>query len=169
VSETAVANTGPLLHLSEIGLEKVLTIFERVIVSEQVKAELIRHSVFDRLAETLSNRFMVQGVTKEELEAQGKLLSGFKVHRADLSVAALAFRLLPDVVLTDDLELRKGLEAQGHTVVGSVGVLIRAFRVGLLTKAELKSHLDRLFDGSTLYLSKAFRTHVRKLLKDLID
>lgn len=41
MSEIAVANTEPLLHLSEIGLEEGLRIFERVIVSEQVRAELM--------------------------------------------------------------------------------------------------------------------------------
>jgi hypothetical protein len=45
-----------------------------------------------------------------------------------------------------------------------VGVLIRAFKAGRFTKAELHAHLDQLFDGSTLYLSKGFRARVRKLL-----
>lgn len=92
------------------------------------------------------------------------VMSKFKVHKTDLAVAALSVRLSPDVVLTDDLELRKGLEAQSFTVVGSIGILVRAFKAGRLTKAELRNSFDRLFDGSTLYLSKGFAVYVREFL-----
>jgi len=167
VNETAVSNTGPPLHLAEIGQESQLSLFAQVSISEQVQEELARHGAFDDVAVALSNSLRVETVTEPELDAQRAALSAFKVHQADLSVAALAARLSPDVVLTDDLELRKGLEAQGHTVVGSVGVLIRAFKAGRFTKVELQTYLDQLFDGSTLYLSKGFRAHVRKLLDSL--
>lgn len=169
MSETAVSNTGPPLHLSEIGQESQLTVFDRVTISEQVREELTRRGVFNRVAAALGDCLTVESVTQAELDAQRTALSGFKVHQTDLSVAALAARFASDVVLTDDLELRKGLEAQGCTVIGSIGVLLRAFRIGRFTKAELQAHLDQLFDGRTLYLSTGFRAHVRKLLDHLPD
>jgi predicted nucleic acid-binding protein len=125
MNENAVTNTGPPLHLAEIGQESQLTLFAQVIMSEGVEAELTHHGVFDRVAEALGDHLAVERVSQLELTAQQAALSGFNVHPADLGVAALAARLSPDVVLTDDLELRKGLEAQGYTVVGSVGILIR--------------------------------------------
>lgn len=143
--------------------------FERVAISDQVKAELTRRGVFDRLAAALGSSLVVENLAEPELDAQQVALSAFKAHRADLSIAALAARLSPDVVLTDDLELRKGLEAQGCTVVGSVGALVRAFKAGRFTQAELYAHLEQLFDGSTLYLSKGFRAHVRNFLDSLTD
>jgi predicted nucleic acid-binding protein len=167
VNETAVTDAGPPLHLSEIGQEVALTVFEWVTISPQVKQELMRAGVFDRVAAVLGDRLRVERVSPSELDAQRAVLSRFSVHPADLSVAALAARLSPDVVLTDDLNLRKGLEAQRRRMVGSVGILVRAFKVGRFTKRELLAHLDRLFDGSTLYLSKAFRAHVRRLLDNL--
>jgi predicted nucleic acid-binding protein len=136
-------------------------------ISEQIQVELRRHGVFDRIAATSGDRFVVANVTQPELDGQQAALSGFKVHQVDMSVAALAARVLPDVVLTDDLELRKGLETRGHTVVGSVGVLVRGSRAGRFTKAELLTHLDLLFNGSTLYLSKGFRAYVRIFLDNL--
>jgi predicted nucleic acid-binding protein len=169
VNETAVADTGPLLHLAEIGQESQLTMFGLVTISDQVKVELKRRGVFDRIAAIPGDHLMVESVTQSELDAQRVALSRFKVHQADLSVAALAARLTPEVVLTDDLELRRGLEARGHSVVGSVGVLVRAFEAGRLAKAELQAYLDQLFDGSTLYLSKGFRIYVRKLLDSLTN
>ena len=167
MADTAVADTGPPLHLVEIGQERTLALFEWVAISEQVKNELARADVYEAVASALGDRMRVERVSPRELDAQRALLSTFALHPADLSVAALAARLSPDVVLTDDLNLRKGLEAQGRTAVGSVGILVRAFKMGRLTKPELQAHLDRLFDGSSLYLSKGLRVHVRRLLDNL--
>lgn len=166
--EPVVSNTGPLLHLSEIAVERSLIIFDQLIISGQVKSELIRYNVFSKVEATMGHNLIVEVVTKTELDAQMAALSGFKLHQADLSVAALAEKLSPALVLTDDLELRKGLEAQGHLAVGSAGILIRAFKLGFLTREELQVSLANLFDGSTLYYSRGFRAYVQKLLDDLV-
>ena len=168
MNETTVADTGQLLHLAEIGQESQLAIFALVTISRQIKAELEQHCVFDHVAAAVGDCLVVESVLQSELDPQQVELSRFKVHQADLSVAALAARLAPEVVLTDDLELRKGLEAQGSSVVGSVGILVRTFKAGRLTKAELRACFDQLFNGSTLYLSKGFHAYVYKLLDSLI-
>lgn len=168
MNETAVADTGPLLHLAEIGQESQLTIFALVTISRQIKTELEQHGVFDRVAAAVGDCLMVESVLQSELDSQQVELSGFKVHQADLSVAVLAKQLAPEVVLTDDLELRKGLEAQGYSVVGSVGILVRAFKAGHVEKTELRACFDQLFNGSSLYLSKGFRAYICKILDSLI-
>ncbi len=73
----------------------------------------------------------------------------------------------PNFVLTDDLQLRKALETQGHKVVGSVGVVVRAFTFGIIDKAELQTIIDELLDGSSLYTSRSFRRHVYDILNDI--
>ena len=169
VDDHAVTDTGPPLHLAEIGQEGQLGLFARVLISEQVKAELAWHCVFECIAGALGDRLVVESVSSQELAEQEAAFRGFRLHQADLSTAALAARRQPDVVLTDDLNLRKGLEAHGWLAVGSVGVLVRAFSAGRLTKQELGALLDRLFDDSSLYLSKGFRVHVRRLLDTLTE
>lgn len=166
--EPFVSNTGPLLHLSEIAIEKSLIVFDQLIISEQVKSELMQYNVFSKVEAILGNSLVIEVVTGTELGAQMAALSRFKLHQADLSVVVLAERFSPQLVLTDDLELRKCLEAQGHLAVGSVGILIRAFESGLLTQGELQLSLNNLFDGSTLYYSKGLRAYIQKLLDDLV-
>lgn len=165
--ESAVSDTGPPLHLSEIEQERLLNLFKSVTIPEDVKIELTRHGAFNRIARILNDRLLVETITQAELDKQYQLMTDLKVHKTDLSIAVLAARLLPDLVLTDDLELRKGLEVQSFMVVGSVGVLVRAFKADQLTKAQLQNCFDRLFDGSTLYLSKGFAVYVRKLLNSM--
>jgi predicted nucleic acid-binding protein len=117
----------------------------------------------------MSNDIVVERVSKQEIDEQKRILSGFKIHQSDLSVAVLAHRILPEVVLIDELELRKGLETQGYTVVGSLGILFRAFKHGRLTKSELRVSIDQLFNDDTIYLSKGLRNHVYKMLDELVD
>jgi len=166
VPEIAIADTGPLVHLAEIGEAGQLDIFDAVIVTEQVNVELIRHGVGARIAETLGNRFRVSSVSRSEMRTKLAELSRLRLHRADISTAALAARVKPDVVLTDDLRLRKALESQGFLVVGSIGVVFRALRLGRLGKRDAINRLDQLLDDSSLYASKAFRVSVRKILDE---
>ncbi|MHB9126573.1 MAG: hypothetical protein ACYC4F_11600 [Armatimonadota bacterium] len=167
--ETAVSDTGPILHLGEIDRLDELKQFDKVAVSDVVRAELRRHGMFAAAETALSDILEVHRVRLREITAQRGALSGFMLHRADLSVAALASRLASDVVLTDDLELRKALESHGALVVGSIGVLFRSFRNGHLSKDELRAVLESLFDDSTLYLSKGLKAYVCARLDALED
>mgnify|MGYP001582422308 CR=1 FL=1 len=69
-------------------------------------------------------------VADSDMDAKPAAFAPFKLHRADASVIVLAERLKPSAVLTDDLNLRKALESLGITAVGSVGILIRCFKLG---------------------------------------
>ena len=70
-------------------------------------------------------------------------------------------------MLTDDLALRRALEARGATVAGSVGLLIRGYSSKKLDRAELEKSIDSLIETSPLYLSPAFKVYLRKLVSDL--
>ena len=52
-------------------------------------------------------------------------------------------------------------------MIGSVGLLVRAYNKALMARADLDHAIDALFDESTLHLSSAFRGYVRKLINDL--
>lgn len=65
-------------------------------------------------------------------------------------------RHLPcNLVLTDDLAVRERAQQIGITPVGSLGVVIRAARLGAISVNEAEECLYALYDVSSLFVSKA--------------
>jgi predicted nucleic acid-binding protein len=94
--------------------------------------------------------------------------AGAPIQPADAQVFVLARDSgFQSLVLTDDLVLRRLLESQGTRVTGTVGVLIRAYSSGRISRADLDSSIAALFDASSLHLSRGFRIYVKNLLETL--
>jgi len=154
--------------LHEISWLNALSIFERLSVPGLVVDELRTYELnpLDLGIETLN----VAVVRVNETSRNAVLTdNGFPpIQPADAEAFALAqAEGFQQPVLTDDLALRRRLEAHGAVAVSSVGVLVRAYKTGRLERGELESAADALFTTSTLYLSRAFRAYVRQLLADL--
>ena len=167
----AIGDTGPVLHLQEIARLGALRVFRRLTVPRLVAAELRGFGVdLDRVA-VPGLEIRVVPVTGARWRPLVEAVGARAIHSADAQVLALARAQVPRAplspVLTDDLALRRRLEAEGAVVVGSVGVLVRAYRSGLLRREELDAAVDALFFESTLHLDRAFRAYVRRLLSDL--
>ena len=165
----AVSDTGPVRHLWEVGKEHILTLFSVVYLPNQVKVELSLQDVWQNLDKAVLDGIRVENVADSEIQNTSAIFADRDLQSADVALIVLAKSLNPHAVLTDDLNLREALESLGLPVVGSVGLLIRAFKNGDFGKADLEALIDRLFTGSTLYLSKAFRRRVKKLIEDLPD
>ncbi len=167
VPETAVADTGPLLHLAQIGAEGLLALFSRLTISAQVADELRRHGAAATLELSLPDVLTIATVGDDEIVAARHDDPAGKLSVPDWSVVVLARRLAPDVSLTDDLALRRALEDRGYLVVGSIGIVLRALSLGSIDVTDAKSSLDRLSNGSTLYLSTGLRRYVKSLIEDM--
>jgi predicted nucleic acid-binding protein len=167
VPET-VSDTGPILHLGEIGRLTALSIVCPLTVPNLVWGELetrgFNHSSLRSAGVEVTVRVVEEADWKDVLQNQRPP----EIQPADAQVFALVrssrFQAL---ALTDDLALRKLLEHHGATVAGTVGILVRAYSTGQLQRAQLESSIEALFHESTLHLSRAFRAYLAQLLKDL--
>ncbi len=164
----AISDTGPILHLHEIGQLKALNFFTRLTVPGLVADELEFYGLdLDNLGvpELMTGVVRVSEARRRQVLAQR---GGPVIHPADAEVLVLAqddgFQ---SPVLTDDLALRRRLEANDATVAGSVGILVRAYTMSTLTRPQLESAVDALFTESTLHLSRAFQAYVRRLIIEL--
>jgi predicted nucleic acid-binding protein len=167
VPET-ISDTGPILHLEEIGRLPVLVPLSPLKVPTLVWIELNVRGIDGASLRSAGIEVAVESL--EPADWQG-LLQGPEptvIQPADAQVFALVrssgFQAL---ALTDDLALRRLLEGHGATVVGTVGLLVRAYSSGQLQRAQLEDSIEALFNESTLHLSRVFRAYLAQLLKDL--
>ena len=123
-----ISDTGPILHLHQIGWHPALTIFERLVIPDLVAEELRIHGV-DLLHMDLPDlTFSMASVTAAQWQAVRQNAGVQSIQPADAQVFVLAeatqFRQL---VLTDDLALRQHLEAHGN---GFCAVLMWLYSTG---------------------------------------
>lgn len=116
----------------------------------------------------LSSPISIVPINREQRDRVLGEIGQLPIHPADTEVLILAHEGgFSKPILTDDMALRRELEIRGALVIGSVGLLVRAYKKALMARADLDHAIDALFDESTLHLSSAFRGYVRKLINDL--
>jgi predicted nucleic acid-binding protein len=133
---------------------------------DQVVWEVEQHAELDQLRAIAGCRLEICSVSQAKIDSirQTTLPLSLTLQATDLAVLALSHETSPDFALTDDLTLRRTLEGQGHTAMGSVGLLLYAYKTGWLNQEQLDQAIDHLFVQSTLYLSPQFKSYVRKLI-----
>ncbi|HEX6901451.1 MAG TPA: hypothetical protein VF789_17120 [Thermoanaerobaculia bacterium] len=162
-----VSDTGPVLHLQEISRLATLSVVAPLILPDLVMDELDAYGCGEATLKAAGVDFRTSPVEDSEW---GEILRTVapQIQPADAQVFVLVrssgFKALG---LTDDLALRRLLESHGAEVVGSVGILVRAYQTGKIGRKDLDRAIDDLFDRSTLYLSRSFRTYIRQVLINL--
>jgi predicted nucleic acid-binding protein len=64
-------------------------------------------------------------------------------------------RRIKPVLLTDDLAVRDTARRFGLIPVGSLGVVVRAYRVGDISLEDAEQHLADLYDVNSLFVTRA--------------
>lgn len=167
MTDEAISDTGPILHLNEIDKLESLNIFERLYVTGLVAKELNSYGI-DVLTLGIRTQILIVNVDDENRFQEITNLITKPIHPADTEVFILARdRNYSIPVLTDDLTLRRQLEQQGALVIGTIGILVKAYHKGSMNREDLEGAIDSLFEKSTLYMSRAFRSYIGKLLANL--
>jgi len=148
-----VTDSGPIIHLAEVGAQFVWGVFSEVWLPAVVEEEVTRYRRpgFDTIDD---KRFKRESNRKGVLRVAGILKVSHSLGMNDAEVLAQAIISKADILLTDDLELRETSKREGITPVGTIGILLRAFRERLCGKEQLFEILDRICRDSSLYITK---------------
>lgn len=151
----AVSNAGPLIHLTEIDCLPLLRFFETLHIPEAVwseaveqwrvpQADVLRLGNVQR--HTLSQAKVTQFIGENSLE---------ELHAGECECLYLCQQLGVPILLTDDLAVREAAKRLSLTPVGSLGIVVRAYRVGLISLAEAERRIVELYDVSSLFVTRA--------------
>lgn len=158
-----VADTGPLLHLSEIQAGELLHCVGSVQATPVVLDEFARHWP-EFLRSTLPSWLTAVSVSAEATDLANQWLSAGLVDAGEAEALAHAKVEGADLFLSDDAAARTLAESIGVETRGTLGVVLFAAAVGKLGEAEANHTLDDLEDRSTLWMSSRVKQAARETI-----
>lgn len=146
--ETAVVNASPLICLSRAGLVDLLRqAAQTIVVPAAVAREILARGLRDTTAVVLANSTWLKQVEDPAIPPG---ILAWDLGDGESSVLAWAIAHPGTRAIIDDLEGRRCAESLGVPLRGTVGLVLRARRAGLIDSA--RDALERLRRGG-MYLS----------------
>lgn len=161
----AVIDSGPIIHLSEIGYFDLLKIVEKIYTPKAVENEINVKNAPGKNELAEAEWIIIKDLSKKDKEKAQLISKGFGIEQTDSEAILLALNMDVKLIFSDDLNTREVAELHGLEVHGTAGILARAYREGLLGYEEVKNAVDKLYKESSLYISK----RVYETVLDLID
>lgn len=148
----AVADAGPLIHLDEAGATEALHVFRRITVPAAV-ADEVRAQPRGPGTRLLRLRHVHVTSASRDERAAADALPTRRLSATDRLALVMA-QARDAALLADDLDVRDAARSLAVTVVGSIGLIVRAVTTKLLTRDEGLAALDRLLTDSSMFITK---------------
>jgi predicted nucleic acid-binding protein len=162
---TVVCDTGPVLHLAEVGRLDMLSLVGTVVVPSAVAMELDSHIAGWSLHRPDWIRIDALDPDADN-QALAWVASGI-LHPGEAESLALARQVGCDWYLTDDAAARIFASSIGLEVHGTVGVVLWAAGNGTLTKPQAETTLDQMAGESSLWISQRVLAEAKSALGKL--
>jgi len=151
----AVVDSGPLIHLAEINALRLLQLFARLYIPDAVwsetvdarrigQADLVRLGNVQRV--TLPSDELGPFVQKNNLGA---------LQLGERECLWLCQKNNVSTLLTDDLAVRDTAKRLNLIPVGSLGIVVKAFRMRQISLAEAEHSIADLDQSSSLFVTRA--------------
>ncbi len=125
-----IADTSCLIALSKIeAIELLKELYEEIYITEEIAVEF---------GEVIPEWINVENVKNKKYQQ----LLDLYLDLGEASAIALALEKADVLLILDDLKGRKEAEKLGFRITGTLGVLFKAKKIGLIT--ELKSYVEKL-------------------------
>jgi len=151
------ADTGPILHLHELKKISILNIFSTIFISSIVQDELKHHGL-----ENLTKKVRLQQVNNNQVSL---LSQKYGIDIGESSAIWLCKSLKISVLLTDDLAAREVAHAHGIRPVGTIGIILRSYRDGVISKSDALKILDVITIHSSLFVTSNLISLAKQELK----
>jgi len=148
--KTAVVDAGPFIHLIEIGSISLLQIFDAIHVPRAVWMEIGEHSK-NILKEIYITRHNLPEMQISEFTHKEGLE---KLHSGEIECLYLCRQINLPILLTDDIAVREAAKSMQITPVGSLGIVVKAYKNGKISLAEAEQYISDLYDISSLFVTR---------------
>ena len=164
----AVSNSGPLIHLSLVGLLDLLfKLYDIILIPQSVYDEIVVKGKEQGYSDSviLERAIINEKIKVEKVKKENYNISSSKLHIGEINAIILALQLKIEIILIDDEEARMFARKLGIKVIGTLGILIELFKHGLLVLNEAIQYLRKLND--IMYLSSDVYSFVENKLNEI--
>lgn len=147
-----IVNTTPIIALAGIGqLELLRKLYSEIWIPEAVNKEILSEPARTQvsMAEWIIVHTISGGIQKSAFSS--------RLHAGEIEVIILAQESDADLVIVDDNAAKKTAKYFGFPVTGTLGVLLKAKKQGLID--NVRSYIDKLMDNG-LYIGPVVRNYV---------
>ncbi|MHC1590857.1 MAG: DUF3368 domain-containing protein [Candidatus Helarchaeales archaeon] len=164
----AVSDSDVLIHLSKLNrLELLLHQFSRIFISDVI----FRETIIQGMALKKYDAFILKDFLKKQLikveKAEKKetsaIMRKYNIHEGESSIIVLAKKFNVSYCLANECKVRKILKSEGFQVVGTLGIILKSYKLGKLNKNETLNLLQKIQINAEIF---RFRP---KLIKKLIS
>ena len=148
----AVFDAGPFIHLHEIDLLRVLSLFKSLIITKEVFEELTKRNLDRALLQKHAKILVLDAAHKNKAMY---FADRYSLDLGEASSLALGLQEHVSLFITDDLDARTIAKSSGLEVHGSIGVILRAFRETILTRQSAQQKIKELHTKSSLFVTSA--------------
>lgn len=146
-----VLDAGPLIHLDELGLLALLDSYRELLIPSDVWAEAVRHRPRLTLSEVPGGTMLTD--VPAFTPALARLVLERDLGRGEQAALAWLSLLGGGLLLSDDQDARRSASLLGFQVTGTIGILIRAQRLGRMDLPALRDLLGSLRIKTSLHVS----------------
>jgi uncharacterized protein len=166
-----VVNSGPLMALAKLGLLDLLPrLYGQVSFPTAVFVEVVVRGRERGYSDAFLVQLAIQQGKLKVLDVNyGDLPSDIQdlfLDAGEKQALYLAQRTKADLALFDDEKVREEAKARGLNVKGTPGVIVQAYRTGLLGFNDVESTIKAIIDREGIWISEELCRGVLKKLKD---
>jgi len=152
--KVAVSNSGPLIHLTLVGLlDLVFKLYDIILIPQSVYDEIVvkgkeeGHSDAIILEQAITN----EKIKVEKIKKENRNITSSKLHQGEINAILLALQSKVEIILLDDEEARIFARKLKINVKGTLGILIEFLNNSFLELEEAIQYLKKL--NAIMYLS----------------
>ena len=157
---SAVSDTGPIIHISEINLIKAFDIFSIVIIPKEVEKELKNSKIL------IFKKIKIVKLSPDFKDKVKVLTNQENLDLGESFAIVLAMQEKTDYFLTDDLDARNVAIKYNLQVHGTIGIILRAFREKIIDKKTAMEKVNELYLKSSLFITKDLVENVLRAIEE---
>jgi len=169
-----LCNSGPLIALAKLNrLDLLADLYDKVQVPRAVYTEVVSRGLARGAPDALTVRLLWQRQGWPIAEVPSPVLSAYRppviLDPGETEVLALAQTLTDPLVLLDDEVARAEARRLKLRLRGTVGILVQAYRKGLLTLAQTELLIDEIAARPDIWIGAKLCEQVLSSLREPSD